>query len=70
MNKKIVTSAVMLSIAMMLGTSAFADSKPKGYGGHGDDDRDDHKPKKRIVVPAPNFPKIISNLLSSIFGRI
>lgn len=53
----------------MLGTSAFADSKPKGYGGgHGHDD-DDHKPKKKIIVPPPKFPSI-SSIISAILGII
>jgi hypothetical protein len=67
MNKKIVTGAVVFGIAMMLGTSAFADSKPKGYGGHGNDD---NKPKKKIVVPSPKLPTIISNFISSLLGLI
>lgn len=69
MSKKIVTSVAVFGIAMMLGTSAFADSKPKGYGGgHGHDD-DDHKPKKKIIVPPPKFPSI-SSIISAILGII
>jgi hypothetical protein len=63
MNKKIVTSAVVFGLAMMLGTSAFAASSPKGYGGHGDDG------KKKKVIPPPKHQSL-SSIIASILGLI